>query len=137
MTNEQKKRISELRASGESYGKIAAALGISQNTVKSYCRRNDIAETVTEQTAISGVSRCECCGKVIQQIEGHKTKRFCCDKCRNRWWNSHLDLVKRKAVYKFKCIGCGREFTVYGNANRKYCSHECYIEDRFGGRRRG
>ena len=50
-----------------------------------------------------------------------------------RWWNSHLDLVKRKAIYHFTCPTCGREFTAYGNAHRKYCSHSCYIEDRFGG----
>ena len=23
-------------------------------------------------------------------------------------------------------------FVVYGNANRKYCSHKCYVEHRFG-----
>ena len=33
------------------------------------------------------------------------------------------------------CPVCKKTFTVYGNANRKYCSHECYIEDRFGGGR--
>lgn len=46
----------------------------------------------------------------------------------------HLGLPipeKLKAV----CPVCKKPFTVYGNANRKYCSHECYIEDRFGGGR--
>lgn len=28
---------------------------------------------------------------------------------------------------------CKKKFTAYGNSNRKYCSHECCINDRFGG----
>ena len=30
------------------------------------------------------------------------------------------------------CKNCGVMFTVYGNKHRKYCCHECYINDRFG-----
>jgi len=29
------------------------------------------------------------------------------------------------------CARCGKEFTSYGNKNRKYCSHDCYIKARF------
>lgn len=119
--------------------KIAAALGLSANTVKSYCRRNNITGGSPAAAAAErkDITFCENCGKEVIQVYGHKKKRFCCDKCRNLWWNSHLDLVKRKAIYKYRCPGCGKMFEVYGNAHRKYCSHECYIEDRFGGGRRG
>ena len=140
MNAQQKTEIASLRSQGFGYAKIAQALGISQNTVKSYCRRNNIgagsvsAVEVVEPLETS-TSFCECCGKEMHQFFGHKTRRFCSDACRNRWWNSHLDLVKRKAVYKYKCPGCGREFEVYGNSHRKYCSHECYISHRFGGGR--
>lgn len=138
MTDSQKKEITKLRARGNGYGKIALALGISQNTVKSYCRRNHISigSAAGIETAVpveTGTSFCECCGKEIRQVFGHKTKRFCSDLCRNKWWNAHLDLVKRKAVYKYKCPGCGRAFEAYGNSHRKYCSHACYIDHRFGG----
>ena len=80
---------------------------------------------------------CEQCGKPIEQNPGRKRKRFCCDACRNKWWNAHLNLVKRKAVYTFTCPACGKEFTVYGNSHRKFCSHACYIAYRFGGVRHG
>ena len=30
------------------------------------------------------------------------------------------------------CIHCGKEF--HGRSGRKYCSHQCYIEERFGGK---
>lgn len=76
---------------------------------------------------------CECCGNSIKQIPKQKKKRFCSDECRNKWWNSHLDLVKRKAVYKYKCPNCGKEFEVYGNGHRKFCCHDCYVAYRFKG----
>jgi hypothetical protein len=34
-------------------------------------------------------------------------------------------------LYHFTCIACGKRFSAYGKADRKYCSHECYINDRF------
>lgn len=137
MTENQKKQIARMRANGTGYGKIAQEMGISLNTIKSYCRRNKLNGNAAEETpaaVLSGVeTKCENCGKVIRQIAKQKKKRFCCDKCRNEWWNSHLDLVKRKAVYKYVCPHCKKEFEVYGNSHRKYCCHECYIADRFGG----
>lgn len=136
MTDNQKSQIIKLRAAGNGYGKIAHALGISVNTVKSFCRRNEINGDVTTESFVmltGETTVCENCGQEIQQIAKRKQKRFCCDKCRNEWWNSHLDQVKRKAVYHFRCIYCGKEFHIYGDRRRKYCSHECYIADRFKG----
>lgn len=136
MTDNQKSQIIKLRTTGNGYGKIAQRLGISVNTVKSFCRRNEISgDTVTEPSAMltDEITACENCGREIQQIARRKKKRFCCDKCRNEWWNSHLDQVKRKAVYDLRCPYCGKEFHIYGDRRRKYCSHECYIADRFKG----
>ena len=136
MTDSQKQQIMRLRAAGDGYGRIAQEVGISVNTVKSFCRRNKIDEgTSLEQiTVFTGeTTYCENCGKEIRQIAKRKKKRFCCDKCRNAWWNSHLDLVKRKAIYDFRCAYCGKEFHIYGDKRRKYCSHECFLADRFKG----
>ena len=126
MTDEQKQQIIALRRNGAGYGSIASHLDISINTVKSFCRRHSLAAPPTD-------SLCEQCGRPIAQNPGRKRKRFCSDACRNKWWNSHLDLVKRKAVYTFTCPACGKEFTVYGNSHRKFCSHACYVDYRFGG----
>ena len=46
----------------------------------------------------------------------------------------HRNQVQRKAYITFVCISCGKQVTVYGNHKRKYCSHDCYIEHRFGHR---
>lgn len=145
MTNEQKAVVESLRSQGLGYKRIAARTGISVNTVKSYLRKNVpmtagktapvlIPEPVMDAAA-DGPFLCRCCGKPVPQNPGRKEKKFCSDFCRTSWWNSHLDLVKRKAIYHFTCPTCGREFSAYGNAHRKYCSHACYIEDRFGGMR--
>lgn len=130
MTDEQKQQIIAMRRDGAGYGSIANQLGLSINTVKSFCRRHSLAAPPTD-------SLCEQCGRPIAQNPGRKRKRFCCDACRNKWWNSHLDLVKRKAVYTFTCLACGKKFTVYGNSHRKFCSHACCIAYRFGGVRHG
>ena len=139
MTPDEKSRLSVMRKAGCSYAEIAEELGISKNTVKTFCRRNGLAvevkdAPVTETPEQQEGKLCPTCGKPVIQTQGRKEKKFCSDVCRTRWWNSHLSLVNRKAVYEFSCPTCGSAFTAYGNQHRKYCCHECYIADRFGGR---
>lgn len=45
----------------------------------------------------------------------------------------HPEALKKneKAMYRLVCVHCGQEFVSYGNRNRKYCCHDCYIKDRF------
>lgn len=139
MTKEQKLQIAKLRAGGYGYTRVAQALGVSENTVKSFCRRNNLTGKATAKTpkmqvqVADGMYVCKQCGVSVEQKQGRKEKKFCSDKCRMEWWNNNLDKVKRKAVYEFICSHCGKPFKVYGNSNRKYCSHECYVADRFGG----
>ena len=135
MTEEQKTQIADLRSKGAGYKKIAQTIGLSENTVKSFCRR--MALPKAEPISTGDVTSCECCGKPMEQIPGRKKRRFCSTACRQKWWNGHLELVQRKAIYRLKCHHCGREFEVYGNRHRKYCCHECYIAERFGGRKSG
>lgn len=130
MTENQQEEIKALRQAGLGYKKIAATMALSENTIKSYCRRMNATKVPAE--SVHDADSCECCGKPIKQVAGRKHKRFCSDTCRRKWWNSHLQMVKRKAVYRLKCQHCGREFEVYGNRHRKYCCHACYIAERFG-----
>ncbi len=126
MTDLQKKTIRAMRLQGISYVKIGEDLGLSDNTVRSYCRRNGLGEKAKNTIA------CKQCGKLIKIVPKQKPRMFCSDACRTAWWNSHQDCVNRKAVYDYTCAHCGRAFTAYGNQKRKYCSHSCYIADRFG-----
>lgn len=135
MTDEQKARIFRMRQKGMSYDAVAEALSLSKNTIKSYCRRNGLSgkRAKTVEIPEESTSFCPNCGKPVRQIPRRKHIRFCSSSCRQKWWNSHLYQVNRKAIYEFTCACCGRPFIAYGNAHRKYCSHACYIKARFKG----
>lgn len=107
MTDGQKMEITKLRQDGFGYTAIAKQMGLSRDTVQSFCRRNGLAgeiiikiEKVEEQ---SQKDFCRECGKKLQQTDGIKKRIF------------------------------EKEFTAYGNSHRKYCSHECYVKSRFKG----
>lgn len=131
MTESQKEQVKEYRDCGYGYKKVAQMMGISENTIKTFCKRNGLGGIAGKPSR--GYCVCQFCGGPIVQTAGRKRKKFCSDRCRNTWWNCHQELVNRKAHYNFICLYCKRQFTAYGNASRKYCSHECYVKDRFGG----
>ncbi|MCD8108438.1 MAG: helix-turn-helix domain-containing protein [Oscillospiraceae bacterium] len=130
MTDEQKSKINDMRTSGHSYAEIADALGISRDTIKKHCQRHPIPAT---PTAASDALHCKSCGAGIPIVQGRKQPQFCSTECRRAWWKAHPDSGTRKAYYTIVCAGCGQEFQSYGNAGRKYCSHDCYIRSRFKG----
>ena len=130
MTNLQKERISHMRLDGESYAAIADALGLSRNTVKSYCLRNFRAEpNIKPVSALTGT--CNQCGKGFTLCPGHRQRRFCSDRCRMAWWNAHRDMLNSQDKVEQTCACCGKHFMGYARQRRKYCSHACYILDRY------
>lgn len=138
MNTEQKQKIHKLRESGQSYLQIALALGISENTVKSYCRRNINKIIKVEATEISkqketakSNATCKHCQKPLMQSAKGQPKKFCSEKCRRFWWKVNESQLDKKAYYTLICSMCGVEFESYGNRNRKFCSHACYIKKRF------
>ena len=136
MTEGQKKEIKRLRESGAGYTAIAGKIGIPKETVRSFCRRNGLAGGAAKGGLEEGQAQegsCRECGKPLQQTAGVKRRAFCSRECRVKWWHSHPGEVRQRAVYSFTCAGCGKPFTAYGNSKRKYCSHECYIRNRFKG----
>lgn len=135
MTNEQREKLISLRNEGYGYTAIANAVGLSKGSVKAFCRAHGLAGVRAENNTAVDVDTefCISCGKPLTQTPGRKKRRFCCDECRVKYWNTHQEQVKKKAVYTFVCPSCGREFTAYGNAGRKYCCHPCYIAARFKG----
>lgn len=128
MTDVQKEKIRYWRMEGLGYGGIAARLGISENTVKSFCRRNNLTGTAAMEASMA----CRHCGQPLAALPGRKDRKFCSEACRRTWWKANPELVDRKAFYLLTCARCGKEFESYGNKNRKYCSHACYIAERFG-----
>lgn len=128
MTELHKEQIRHLRCEGVGYKAIAARLGLSENAVKGYCKRNGLAGVAQRQPPTA----CRHCGEPLFQKARGKKRKFCSDACRRAWWNSHQHLVNRAAFYRLACAHCGREFESYGNQRRKYCGRGCYIAARFG-----
>lgn len=116
MTDAQRNAIMEYRRDGLGYKKISQLTGICESTIKTFCHRNGLTGDTANKEEIRETSEkvCLCCGKPVVQYPGRKEKKFCSDRCRNRWWNSHLHLVKRKAMYEFTCPTCGKPFSAYG-----------------------
>lgn len=136
MTSVQKESIKLMRSQGLSYRAVSERTGIGYEAVKSFCRRNGLTGFGSDiLKGFNGGEKylfCKNCGNRLMQQKNMKRRVFCCDTCRVKWWSAHPEMINRKAVYHFECSYCGKPFTAYGNSGRKYCCHECYIEDRFG-----
>ncbi len=83
MTNDQKEKTKKMRQEGKSYSQITLILGISENTVKAYCRRNNLGATKsakpnTEKEIYTG---CKHCGKPLTQGTKGQAKKFCGHAC--------------------------------------------------------
>ena len=120
MTSCQEKEIRRLRQEGCGYKKIAQALGLSVDAVKYFCRKHKAVD----------VPVCLSCGTPIVQIPKRKPRKFCSTKCREKWWNKNR---RKPSADKIRCTYCGKDFSAYKHEHRKYCSHACYVADRFHG----
>ena len=131
MTDQQKRQIIGMRLRGDSHAAIADALGISRNTVKSFCLRNLHPEPLEVQAAPALTGTCAQCGSSFTICPGHRQRRFCSDHCRMVWWNTHRNLLKSNAKVEHTCVCCGKHFMGYERQRRKFCSHACYIAYRY------
>ena len=124
MTQEQKILILHYREQHMTYRQIGEKLGLSPDTVKTFCRRNTPQEDRTEASASS---QCRNCGAPVHPLPGRRERLFCSPACRTAYWRKH-NLLGKDPRY---CAGCGALLTG-GSASRKYCGHACYIRHRFG-----
>lgn len=141
MNEKDKQKIINLRKKGKGYLAIANETGLSRDAVRKYCKRHHIegvaaAAKLNLNERIQQGAVCQCCGKEIQQPLRGRRRKFCSDKCRAAWWaqNYSSHNFGENSMHKIICANCGTEFRSYSNRNRKFCSHECYIESRFGGK---
>lgn len=138
MTDEERKIIRTMRLEGVGYKAIATALQMSRDTIRAYCKRSGLGGQstfleLTVQEQIEEGNACKHCLKSIKQKPKGRERKFCSDACRRKWWLEHQEARNKNdnAIYHYTCEYCEKEFTAYGNKNRKYCSHGCYIKHRF------
>lgn len=138
MTEVERRQIHDFRLKGAGYKAIAAALGVSRDSVRGYCKRSgcggeskamSLKVAEVEQTSLL----CPCCGRGVTKNSRGRIRRFCSDECRRKWWSDHMEARSKKetAIYSYTCPRCGKAFSAYGDKTRKYCSHDCYIKARF------
>lgn len=128
MDTEQKQMIQQMRQNGHSYLEIAVALDVSINTIKSYYRRINLN---TDTDNIKPEDDCKECGKPLKHGIKGQPKKFCSEDCRRIWWKANDNELAKKAYYTITCKECKEKFESYGNKNRKFCGHACYIKNRF------
>ena len=134
MTNAQKKLINDLRAAGQGYKQIAATLGISVNTVKSFCRRDNLTtHDASKETEIKeNKDKCKYCKKDLRQYPSLMPRIFCSVECRTRWWSKNRNRSNGKSYVLKRCSQCDSMFRSQASAQRKYCCHACFIKARYG-----
>lgn len=153
MNTSQKEEIQKLRCEGYGYKKISQLIGVSENTVKSYCRRHIIEPLPKKQSedkihteyeeinveesepknAHLSEPLCRQCAAVLSNTPGHRQKVFCSEKCRCTFWKENADKINRRSAVQIICPVCKKSFSAYPRCNRKYCSHKCYIAYRYKG----
>ena len=138
MTEYQESQIRGLRMRGAGYKAIASATGLSRDIVRNYCKSHSLEGLASEFTMnmkeqIEKGLACAGCGRPLEQPRTGRRRRFCSDQCRRHWWAAHPEQSAHsaEATYHGTCAYCGQPFQSYRNQTRKYCSHECYIRDRF------
>lgn len=140
MTEEQKNKITELRLQGYGYKTIAAMVGdgVKRENVRYFCKSRGLVGTpdlvgMNFDAHRDNPNFCKQCGLRLIRNKHSGVKLFCSDKCRRAWWKQHPNengQTKKKA-YELTCEYCHSKFISYGKADRKYCSHDCYIKQRF------
>ena len=145
MTKEMEKQIKELRQKGLGYKSIGLVVGTSKETVRYYCKTHGLdghgkeIKTQWEENHKNNPDNCKYCGCFIIRNPRSGKKLFCSDECRRAWWRKHPEESARsqEAYYEIECGYCKKVFYTYGNKNRKYCSHNCYIMHRFWSEKAG
>ena len=126
LSTKQKESIEILRRIGWGYKRIGNQISATRDEVRSYCRSHDLMGriNITKDKEIFITTHCKACNKPIVQTFKGREKRFCSETCLRSWQKTH------PRYYEHICEHCGEDFKSR-NKEQKYCSHECYIRNRF------
>lgn len=102
MTNDQKEKIKNMRQAGDSYSQITLTLSINKNTVKAYCRRNNLVanESAKPKTEKNIYTSCKQCEKPLTHGTKGQPKKFCSEDCRRLWWKANDSKHVKKLIMR-------------------------------------
>lgn len=130
MKYEEQEKIIELRKMGIGYRSIATAMDLSRDKVRYFCKAQgldgygvDVKKSMVEESTPR--EQCKNCGKRInlKPISG-RPRIYCSQDCKKKWEDAH------PTIHQYICYYCGIKFES-PSANANFCSHKCYIRDRF------
>lgn len=89
MTDEQKKKIQELRLEGLGYKAIANVVGVSRDAVRGHCKRYELTGNATVVALNMQVKKqknvvCLYCEKPLKHKAKGRIRKFCSDSCRRK-----------------------------------------------------
>jgi len=119
----EKRKIIALKLKGMGSKSIARQLQLNPSAVKTFIHRHG-----RDPEYVATMGLCPCCGSPVDQLPGRKTKKFCSDACRMKWWAQHQDQMDR-TLYTITCVQCGCSFES-ANPKRKFCGRACYADNR-------
>ena len=131
VTNEQRMIVSALRAQGMGYGAIARKVGISENTVKSFCRRN----AQKEDKPVTGAGEHRCCAvgrRSPSKLAGKKRSSALTSAETSGGMPISIKLTAGRSGRSSVQTAAG-PFRFTGAPRESTASHACYIQHRFGG----
>lgn len=132
MTEEQRRAALAMRVENRTFAEISALLGIPTSTLKSGLKREKQADSSAMKTGSEGTYVCRQCGQPLLLHAGNRMKRFCSERCRQRWWRANRGTVTKSSSVS-QCAHCGKLFRNGGGSQRRYCCRTCYFRHRFGG----
>ncbi|MGV9196423.1 hypothetical protein ACTOVL_04350 [Arcanobacterium canis] len=129
LTEQQKRTATILRENALTMPNIAERLNAEPAEIKRYLYRSNIQPLVEEPPFSNW---CSWCGKGFMPPKQYPKKRFCSDAHRLAWWAANRSAINGRTQEELTCLNCGKPFTAFACAGRKYCDHGCYIQHRYG-----
>lgn len=129
----EREEVRRLRLDGMNITEIAEQTGMPEAQVTDYCHELGLPTegnchlyiSVGSSSAKPQTPRCQNCGAPVPPGR----KKFCCDRCHEEFkYEDRKSMGGKTAVCKY----CGVVFNQWKSKDRKYCSRECYLADRYG-----
>lgn len=129
LTEQQKMAAMVLRENALTIPNIAERVNAEPAEIKRFLYRTGTQPLVGEPPFTNW---CNWSGKGFIPPKQYPRKHFCSDEHRFKWWAANRSAINSKTLVELNCTNCGKRFTAFSCAARKYCDHACYIQHRYG-----